>query len=298
MTVDREYAASISPRLYSFLNAAGLLVQPRGDQVFHYCDADALIKIVDSGQIFATDVRFLNDTSEFEYGRSIIDRCVESSRKDMHELMDAIAGVAIERLTNRGGYDVFVSCYSEVDDLVSQWRGYGSGGHGYSLGIPWRALSVDGKALLLRVVYGDDAVEAAVQGLLSLAAEEMGTALRGHTPDPEVAEDIGTCLSSVLMLLAACSKKDLFDFEKEFRLMSLFDVGVMNPALEFRPSKGMIVPFVRQPLPRDASGAVKIATIRRGPTLNDVATDIGLRVFLDRKEMKDTLILPSEAPMR
>lgn len=46
---------------------------PVPDNLFHFSTPPGLIGIVSSGALWATDLSFMNDSTEFIYGRSMID---------------------------------------------------------------------------------------------------------------------------------------------------------------------------------------------------------------------------------
>ncbi len=56
------------------------------------------------------------------------------------------------------GYQYFIFCLSERSDSLSQWRAYGSGGSGYSLGFGSTELSrerTDGEFSLVWLIYDE-----------------------------------------------------------------------------------------------------------------------------------------------
>jgi hypothetical protein len=58
-------------------------------RVYHYTSTDGLLGILDSGHLWATDLRYLNDTSELHFGRSL-------TRFSGHDLCcDHAAGTAV-----------------------------------------------------------------------------------------------------------------------------------------------------------------------------------------------------------
>lgn len=172
------------------------MVDGEGPQtLYHYTTLAGLLGIIGSGNLRATDVQFLNDAQELRYGRD--DLCAELQRyaDDLDppgsdpeaddgrlKARATVARSASEylgqgKLTDQGE-SVYVACFCGNGDLLSQWRGYGTGG-GYALGFKRAALaqlasadpngdhgwslSTDGSqagAGLVRVQYGPSAVEA------------------------------------------------------------------------------------------------------------------------------------------
>jgi hypothetical protein len=299
MTLDRTATGEISTSLYDFVLEAGLGREPSGTELFHYTTATGLRGIIGDGNIFATDTRFFNDTSEFEYGRALLhEPLVRFGSVLMDVGLPSLHSHLVDRLEARGGYDVFVSCYCERDDLVSQWRGYASGGAGYSIGFPWRELSRHGKGLLIGVLYGDEAVVAAANKAVDMCTTRVSTAIRNG--DKPATEDLLTSFAVALLLLAACAKRDVFDFEREFRLIHFVDNDRPGDGavVDFRTAGGMIVPFVRLELPKDADGRVAISSIRCGPSLQDSATALGVSALLRSCGLSHVPVLASDAPLR
>jgi hypothetical protein len=90
--------------------------------VYHYCGPDGLLGIVKGRQIWATSMRHLNDTSEQIYAAEQIHALV---RRIARETSADPAALPATRLIERAGEVVsYVACFSEHDDLLSQWRAY------------------------------------------------------------------------------------------------------------------------------------------------------------------------------
>jgi hypothetical protein len=109
------------------------LTGPVPDIVYHYCGPDGLLGILRSRQIWATSMRHLNDTSEQMYAaeqiRSILGCIARETSADAAALP---AALLIDRAEEAISY---VACFSEHDDLLSQWRAYAPPGGGFALGI-------------------------------------------------------------------------------------------------------------------------------------------------------------------
>lgn len=102
-------------------------VLPTGP-LWHYTNAAGFVGIVTSKRLWASNVDYMNDTSETSYGLSLCDEALK--RLDP-------SGAIFDGLRSRAGrhrMQAFCLSLSEHDDELSQWRGYGSN-NGYSLGI-------------------------------------------------------------------------------------------------------------------------------------------------------------------
>ncbi|WP_137150523.1 DUF2971 domain-containing protein [Devosia sp. FKR38] len=114
------------------------------DTVFHYTTVESALKIIDSGKIFASHIRFLNDSLEFDFARdmavSVINNRADEELKYVQGLeprpfengavlVDAITQ-PLEKLS-----PIYVACFTKPGDdyarlhgVLSLWRGYGSRG--------------------------------------------------------------------------------------------------------------------------------------------------------------------------
>lgn len=101
--------------------------------LYHYTSQHGIAGIVQSQSIWATHVMYLNDTSEFVHGISFAEDA--SLRLYMEDDYLAAFGLAVRKaLDSVTADDLYVACFSERPDLLSQWRGYCPGGAGLCLG--------------------------------------------------------------------------------------------------------------------------------------------------------------------
>jgi len=92
-----------------------------------------MIGILGSGEIWASKIQCLNDSSELSRGFGIALEAFRHTRPDdsgasqkMIELMDQSQGMY-------GGTNICVCSWSETSDLLSQWRAYSKNSQGYAL---------------------------------------------------------------------------------------------------------------------------------------------------------------------
>jgi hypothetical protein len=124
--------------------------------LYHYTDQKGLLGILESRNIWATHVRYLNDSSEFTLGwdkswEKLLEQ-VERSEYPHKEQIRRIYG-RIRRLiasspehsmyfvwclTDDAATEVGNQCFD--GDRLSQWRAYSGIGHGFSLGFDAAAL--------------------------------------------------------------------------------------------------------------------------------------------------------------
>jgi hypothetical protein len=118
--------------------------------LYHYTTQDGLLGIIEKQEFWATDVRFLNDTREFEDGlRTAIEmsaKCSadagEDGRKTVSYFEEALRHSFLQRpiysvsLTGplKKGETLFASI-DDPGDRLNMWRGYSDRGIAYSIGL-------------------------------------------------------------------------------------------------------------------------------------------------------------------
>jgi hypothetical protein len=105
--------------------------------VYHYTDTGGLLGILDSGVLWASHYRYLNDSSELRY---IFDLAAQAASDRLRSRSDGpLAQAFLEYVSTEsppyGDIAYYLCCFSESDNLLSQWRAYG-GRQGFSLAFP------------------------------------------------------------------------------------------------------------------------------------------------------------------
>ena len=286
-----EDLAKANAHMDEIFDAARIPSQPTSGALFHYSSADGLRDILETGEMFASHVGILNDTTEFSYGMALV-------RPRLAALADSgfaeVAAKVGRALDERIGCEVFATCFCEEDDLLPQWQGYGAAGSGYSIGFRSATLGLDGDALLLPVSYGDDEAVRRADGAVQWAVHRLRKAT-----DDRTALDAFTTLAVCLLLVATSSKQKVFSHEREWRLLNMQLDKAGNAELSFRNVGGLSVPYVRVAVPRHpASGKLDLVSVRCGPTLFDTATERAVELLLSKCGLEGVPVLRSKAPLR
>ncbi|MGQ1796999.1 DUF2971 domain-containing protein [Kocuria oceani] len=163
----QEFVKSLEP----FVSAAGSFT---GDTLYHYTNTEGLMGIVGNKEIWATDVRYLNDKSELMVMLDFMQQRWGEKIESI-EIAEMITPLKQAIFSSRES-SVFVSCFCEEGDLLSQWRGYGSPG-GYSLGFDYQSLamqwaSASQQTLVLPVSYDANAAQASAERMADLAIDK------------------------------------------------------------------------------------------------------------------------------
>jgi hypothetical protein len=107
-------------------------------ELFHYTTGEGLIGILESGELWATQVSCLNDSSEIRYALSMLRGFFTDKVTDPGLDLDEkfVCERVVEDLSVDGALtsEWFVACFTEEKDDLSQWRAYGRGEGGYAIG--------------------------------------------------------------------------------------------------------------------------------------------------------------------
>lgn len=262
-----------------------------GGEFYHYTSFGGLIGIVHSREIWATSVHYLNDEQEFRHGLDVVLRHIEGWLHESgtnHELHSRLS----ERFRGASRLEVYVFSFSEVPDLLSQWRAYCPDGAGVAIGFP-KSL-IDQRA----AVHGFDFVPCIYDPLQQAEAVatmllEAGTAWEnsGRTASEL---DIQT---ERLLRLVPRMKHHSFREEKEWRLVSrpLIDFG---DRLDYRATRSMLLPYVRVGL-AEAGQEITLGNIFVGPNRHIESAMLAVGSLLrSRPRIKHMCVERSQVPYR
>jgi Protein of unknown function (DUF2971) len=272
------------------------------DTLFHYTTAAGLLGILKSSAFWATDLRFLNDAQEAIYARELFvdairmtDNPALQAGHPLHDVAQSFgeefAGykeqVAEELLSSH--FPVYVTCFCESGDLLSQWRAYGSD-HGYAIEVTTDALKAAVQQIadyppgsnLMQVRYGRDA-----------AADVVSTAMRNLSEDTNLGHPGVHAHYMALQLTAmlAAVKHPGFQEEREWRVVAAYEYEI-SKLVKFRSTPMAIVPYIEVPVPNEA-----IVSIRVGPGQHVDIREAGVRRLLNTVDC-EAPVLHSEVPLR
>lgn len=105
-----------------------------------------MMNILKSHKLWARDAMFLNDSGEVKIGRDYMkqwlqcnDDALDGMNKTAHYILNSMVDLKMGPIQNTVSAftrpKLFSCSFSTESDSVSQWRGYGSGDIGYSIGL-------------------------------------------------------------------------------------------------------------------------------------------------------------------
>ena len=263
-----------------------------GLQLIHYTNADGLLGILNSKEIWATDATYLNDYQELLYAKRMIADylqvlCDHSQWEPDFKITSGEKKLmrTYVRLFRTLRYipEVFVASFSRAYDSLSQWREYG----GYNVAVSSAALRSCAhrvQGLLVRCVYR----ESMQMDLVKLLVREMILEYRKREDDDFLREHM---VANLLCRLGSLLKHPSFEEEAEWRIVMPYSPELDR--VEFRRSGRRVVPYVKV----DIEEALK--TRVDNPTLPKIGMgpgSDGVTDFTVRRLTKKTLGFEAYSP--
>jgi hypothetical protein len=283
--------------------------KPKG-LLFHYTTIDGLIGIFRDKKIWATSVSHLNDKKELAIAADMFRDTIAELEPGLElppepaipplgyepdprrKLLDALRrfpDIAQESKT-------FACSFSEEGDQLSQWRGYTTGGYGFSIGFDYSRLKkhVDRqKVLLAKCIYNPPMQRECILGFVK---EEIEPQFRDLTND-NITRRMVECLVLLFHVLPVL-KHASFKEEKEWRLISSLH---SNGQMKLRAGRMTLIPYHEFELtdPNNKKEPLPIGMIYVGPSPNSAESVIAINALLDQEGLSKAVeVRPSAIPYR
>ena len=118
------------------------LVQRPPRVLYHYTTMEVLERITCNGEIWASDIEFLNDSEEYVNAKAFIKHELEMRVEKDEKLRSIVHSHVGQMYHELDHLDVYVASFSTEGDSLSQWRGYCPNGQGVAIGfLPWALTS-------------------------------------------------------------------------------------------------------------------------------------------------------------
>lgn len=253
---------------------------PLNQPLYHYTTAEGLEGILKSERIWATNIRYLNDSSEHKYAFKLAVDAINCCMGDNVELNKFLEEVLqyIEALENR--LDTYITCFCEKGDLLSQWRNYAANGQGFSIGFAPEAFrDLDRKWMSFKMTYNEANHKKTIQELF-----EKVLLLKDAVPVKNIAtgRNIDFCKPELFSKTILCGfllsyKHPAFSEEAERRIIRLGHPADndLKASLNFRKLNGLLIPYTEVKLK-------PIISITAGPTAHRELTKRSIELLLDK----------------
>ena len=246
---------------------------------YHYCSLDNFVRIIQSKEIWLTNIFCMNDSAEHYWLRRVAKEVIRDRKEGADDMLESLAR---KLFPEEETTDLYCCCFSEDGDSLGQWRAYADDGRGVAIGIRADFLGGLYKSCpglrVCKVEYDRAKQEGIVERVIERAKESAdfphfdqkapGSFRDGLSPD------LFACAGKALLwFYAVRCKNPCFRQEREIRL--IYDPSMVErypprpqpPNLgerRFRPRGDTLIPYYALPLPRDG-GNQAIAEVVFGP---------------------------------
>jgi hypothetical protein len=264
--------------------------------IYHYTSVDALLSILATKRMWATNLLYTNDPTDLTHGERIIGAALDEAMASCSNAftckwLDCFKQTTRINLERNDRYSI---SFCTNGDLLSQWRGYGAAGGGFAMG--WDSVSeFPGLPMRVGITYDEQTQQTVVRDIITTHVEHVAGI--GSTPDDAEFERLKYATGSLGVYLSLCLsyfKHPAFTAEDEFRWVyeALDHALPEGLQLFFRRFGTIVKPYVEVDFSRG-----KLIEVIYGPT-NDPSTAAWLRSALDRFGFQGTVVKPSSVPMR
>lgn len=269
----------ITSKLYSYT--------PK-ERLYHYTTFSGLLGIIDSNKLWASDIRYMNDSAELKHTVDLIrieitERVVSGHPKP--DLLNQFLDWVTHRITN--GHMLFASSFRANGNLLSQWRGYSRIGKGVSLGFnPSFILDCAKKQnfQIGKCVYKREEQRRLISEIIDsveVLAEEIEDNLDNKNR-VSVYHKIFEKIESDLLRIAAILKHPSFKEEEEWRIVSPVITDYLEEPVLFREGTSMLVPYVEFNLADSKKSPLVLDHLFLGPTPNITISMNSLKMYLSK----------------
>jgi hypothetical protein len=252
---------------------------PSATVIYHYTTISGLIGIMTNRKLWASDCRYLNDGAELLYAYKFF--LTELEKLKLPPIDDGGYSVPSSVFED---FRMFISCFCENGDLLSQWLGYGAN-QGYSLGFDLKELRALNKCEIIPVQYG-------ILNPSKYFKKELAEApiISNH---PAI---YAWHASSRILPKLASVKNPAFSEEHEWRLLKKLSVEELkrpNIDLKFRPSKMGPISYLEIDFPAKCLREIII-----GPGGDTDSQRIAVSNIINYYDLHDVKIRTSNIPLR
>jgi hypothetical protein len=279
---------------------------PAPQTIWHYTSGSSLISIIQSGQLWSTQLSCVNDQTELIYAIELFREAIEeyvaggglsSDDEYLYEMIKS-------RLSgDNAASEWFITCFSDSPDDLSQWRAYGGGEGGYAIGFRSKELGINGsrdQAYLVNVNYDLDThrriANAVAEATFTFYRQGL---LQGRRHRDAWAGAFLLRWGEVITFLAPVVKHKAFQAEREWRVVRRLREGDAKK-LVFTQKQSLMARHL--PLTFDAEGAqpprLPIDAVLVGPARNGRVSKISVGDLLLGRDYNDVPVELSKAPFQ
>lgn len=288
--------------------------------LFHYTDASGVLGITDTNKLWATHILYLNDAAEISYTYSLVDEICDNlltqaepdaQAKSNYDhpiwiYRDFLLRIKYNSARPKPTSDIYVVCFCEDGDLLSQWREYGNRGAGYAIGFNIQCSQSSVQYLSLRkIIYSPDEQKQILKKTIEMFVDSLKKSTVGmNVSDAECSiETHARLFENKALKYAASFKHPSFREEQEWRLIYFQNENSSSVNIKFRSGNLGVIPFAQIELSnmdiRDKRSDITnhICRIIIGPTAQPNLAQNAIKMLV-RKKFFDLNISISNIPLR
>ena len=265
--------------------------------ISHYTSLEGFRGIIESKNIWATNVMFLNDNKEYFHAFEVFDSEFERFKEDIKPSSNddlfflAAFRQCMDNMDLTGSEQHYVTSFSENLDQLSQWRAYGSIGIIFNRKRLEDSLQSNESVLCDTAAcrYESSSLEAEFYGRIRDIYNDFQKALldKGREEIFSLVVDLQIYLYDI----AAFYKDGGFNEESEYRL-SCASTG--REDVKFRSDGSYLIPYIEVPFNSNAIDSVIV-----GPCVDPERTERSIQLFMNHHFPKNTpKIYKSKSPFR
>ncbi len=249
-----------------------LYLTPPADTLYHYTSLPGLLGIVGSGELRASDIRYMNDSAELRHTIDLLSRHV--TRRIVAGCDDpALLNQLLEWLSHRivSGPMLFGASFRANGNLLSQWRGYSVHGKGVSLGFdPGHicACAARQQFQVGKCLYAESAQSELVEQMVDAVERLAREGEPAEGPAEQRWYPVFEQVEGDLLRIAAVLKHPSFEEEQEWRIVSPVIDDCESAPVSFREGSSMLVPYYAFNLMDQDHGRFALDHVFLGPTSN------------------------------
>jgi len=280
-------------------------------KLVHYTDAAGLLGILNSQKMWGTHAFYLNDATEIYHIQELVENISNElidqykpneigQTDDEHAVWrnrDFLFRLSYKSLREKPNPDIYVTCFCENDDLLSQWRGYGAGGAGYAICFDGKQFKETFPTLKLRkVIYTLKDQEEIIRELLDIIFNSFKNNSTGMSVEEAslIADEYALLFEKEITKYSPFFKNPSFQEENEWRLTFSNEENNSSKNINFRTNNLGIIPYVEID---SSSDILPITEIRIGPSGHSILAEKALRMVTNERAM-NIAISGSTVPLR
>ena len=275
---------------------AQLYADTPGEPLYHYTSFGGLLGIVASRALWASDIRYMNDSAELKHTADLIRNEITRRIGAGHprpNLLNQFLDWVTHRITN--GHMLFASSFRSNGNLLSQWRGYSRLGKGVSLGFnPDDILHCANRQFFQigKCIYNsrqqEKLIGQVVDAIEALALEHDLSGGGERPVGDRSYHPIFQLIESDLLRIAAILKHPSFREEEEWRIISPVITDYLSAPVLFREGTSMLVPYIQFELMTERDSPIALHHLFLGPTPNITISMNSLAMFLSKNGIQPT----------